>query len=104
MASDRLKWVNSKCVHLRGRAKRVIHPNIGFDLRPMSSRAENRAVVVPNSDGSFLLFLYEETCCGDCDPDEWDLPPKPKWMRWSTYNRYVERYDAYEAILEDGIP
>jgi hypothetical protein len=41
---------------------------------------------------------------GDCDPDEWDLPPKPKWMRWSTYNRYVERYDAYEAILEDGIP
>ena len=34
----------------------------------------------------------------DLDPDEWDLPPKPKWMRWSTYNRYVERFDAYEAI------
>ena len=40
----------------------------------------------------------------DLDPDEWDLPPKPKWMRWSTYSRYVERYDTYEAILEDGIP
>ena len=39
----------------------------------------------------------------DLDPDEWDLPPKPKWMRWSTYNRYVERYDAYEAILDYGI-
>ena len=39
----------------------------------------------------------------DLDPDEWDLPPKPKWMRWSTYNRYVERFDHYEAILEDGI-
>jgi hypothetical protein len=26
-----------------------------------------------------------------CDPDEWDLPPKPKWMRWHTYNRYVEQ-------------
>ena len=37
---------------------------------------------------------------GDLDPDEWDLPPKPKWMRWSTYNRYVERYDNYEAILD----
>ena len=36
----------------------------------------------------------------DLDPDEWDLPPKPKWMRWHTYNRYVERYDAYEAILD----
>jgi hypothetical protein len=40
---------------------------------------------------------------GDCDPDEWDLPPKPKWMRWRTYNRYEERFDRYEAILEDGI-
>jgi hypothetical protein len=20
----------------------------------------------------------------DLDPDEWDLPPKPKWMRWRT--------------------
>src|SRR5262249_51841554 len=25
---------------------------------------------------------------GDCDPDEWDLPAKPRWMRWRTYNRY----------------
>jgi hypothetical protein len=40
---------------------------------------------------------------GDQDPDEWDLPPKPKWMRWRTYNRHVERFDRYEAILEDGI-
>ena len=40
---------------------------------------------------------------GDLDPDEWDLPPKPKGMRWRTYNRYVERYDAYEATLEYGI-
>jgi hypothetical protein len=38
----------------------------------------------------------------DLDPDEWDLPPKPKWMRWSTYNRQVERYDAYEDILDRG--
>jgi hypothetical protein len=40
---------------------------------------------------------------GDLDPDQWELPPKPKWMRWKTYNRYVERFDRYEAILEDGI-
>jgi hypothetical protein len=31
------------------------------------------------------------------------LPPKPKWMRWRTYNRYVERYDAYEDVLNSGI-
>ena len=40
---------------------------------------------------------------GECDPDEWELPPKPKWMRWRTYDRHVERFDKYEAILADGI-
>jgi len=39
----------------------------------------------------------------DLDPDEWDLPPKPKWMRSRTHNRHVERYDAYEDILDQGI-
>jgi hypothetical protein len=39
----------------------------------------------------------------DLDPDEWELPPKPKWMRWSTYNRFVERFDSYEEILDRGI-
>ena len=38
----------------------------------------------------------------DLDPDEWDLPPKPKWMRWRTYDRYAQRYDAYEAMLDRG--
>jgi hypothetical protein len=40
---------------------------------------------------------------GDCDFDEWDLPPKPKWMRWRTYERYVEKFNAYEDILSYGI-
>ena len=34
------------------------------------------------------------------DADEWDLPPKPKWMRWSTYNRAEEAFGRYEAILD----
>jgi hypothetical protein len=37
---------------------------------------------------------------GTLDPEEWDLPPKPKWMRWKTYHRYVERFDRYEAALD----
>lgn len=36
----------------------------------------------------------------DLDPDEWDFPPKPKWMRWETYKRYEARYDHYEEILD----
>ena len=39
---------------------------------------------------------------GGFDPDEWDLPPKPKWMRWHTYNRAVEKFDRYEASLDKG--
>jgi hypothetical protein len=36
----------------------------------------------------------------DLNPDEWDLPPKPKWMRWPTYHRYVEKFDRYEELLD----
>jgi hypothetical protein len=39
---------------------------------------------------------------GGLDPDEWDFPPKPKWMRWRTYNRAEEKFDRYEAILDEG--
>jgi hypothetical protein len=38
---------------------------------------------------------------GGFDADEWDLPPKPKWMRWRTYNRAEEKFDRYEAALDD---
>ena len=37
---------------------------------------------------------------GDKDPTEWDLPPKPKGMRWATYERWVARYDAAEEMLD----
>jgi hypothetical protein len=39
---------------------------------------------------------------GGFDPEEWDFPPKPKWMRWRTYNRAEEKFDRYEAILDEG--
>jgi hypothetical protein len=40
---------------------------------------------------------------GDSDPASWDLPPKPKWMRWSTYSRLEERFDTYEEVLDDRL-
>jgi hypothetical protein len=39
---------------------------------------------------------------GGFDSDEWDFPPKPKWMRWSTYNRAEAKFDRYESILDEG--
>ena len=39
----------------------------------------------------------------DLDPDEWELPSKPKWMRWRTYNRLEEKFDGYEEVLDRGI-
>lgn len=40
---------------------------------------------------------------GDLDPDEWDLPPKPKWMRWHSYRRYEDRFDRLDAWLDHGV-
>jgi len=40
---------------------------------------------------------------GGFEPDEWELPPKPKWMRSKTYNRMVEKFDRHEAMVEEGL-
>jgi hypothetical protein len=40
---------------------------------------------------------------GKFDPDDWKFPPKPRGMRWKTYNRYEEKFDNYEEILDSGI-
>jgi hypothetical protein len=40
---------------------------------------------------------------GGFDPDDWDLPPKPKWMRWRTYDQAVRKYDRYETVLDSGL-
>ena len=40
---------------------------------------------------------------GGCDPAERDLPQKPLGMRWSTYYRLVDRYNAYDCKLNDGM-
>jgi hypothetical protein len=32
-------------------------------------------------------------------PVDWQLlPPKPKWMRWPTYESHIERYCGYEEV------
>lgn len=35
---------------------------------------------------------------GELDPGAWELVPKPKWMRWRTYNGLAERFDAYDDM------
>ena len=40
---------------------------------------------------------------GGFEPDGWDFPPKPKWMRWSTYHRAEESFDRYEAVLNEDM-
>lgn len=39
---------------------------------------------------------------GGFDPDEWDIPPKPKGMRWDTYDRAVEKSGRYDDMLDQG--
>lgn len=54
--------------------------------------------------GNGILFALSGigSSIANSDPDEWDLPPKPKWMRWATYNRYSDQYDLYEDVLDRG--
>lgn len=40
---------------------------------------------------------------GGYNAEDWDFPPKPKWMRWDTYNRAMEKFDHYEEVLDDGV-
>jgi hypothetical protein len=40
---------------------------------------------------------------GGFDPAAWELPPKPRWMRWPTYNRAVEKFDHYEGRLNESL-
>jgi hypothetical protein len=35
--------------------------------------------------------------------DEWDLPPKPKWMRWRTYDSFERKFDEYENFLHQSV-
>jgi hypothetical protein len=36
------------------------------------------------------------------NPEDWDLPPKPKWMRWKTYRKAERKFDRYEDVLDRG--
>jgi len=40
-----------------------------------------------------------------CSPDlgDWRIPPKPPKMRWATYDRLIEQYLKYDAVL-GGVP
>jgi hypothetical protein len=40
---------------------------------------------------------------GKFDPDKWEFPPKPKGMRWRTYNRLEQKFDDYEGMLNDSL-
>jgi hypothetical protein len=40
---------------------------------------------------------------GGFDPEEWEFPPKPKWMRTKTYRRAEAKFDRYASVLDSGI-
>ena len=37
---------------------------------------------------------------GELDPREWELPPKPRWMRWHTYERLAEKYRFHQGTID----
>ena len=52
-----------------------------------------------------VLALRAQRLRAKLGGEEWagyngDDPPKPKWMRWRTYNHILDRSDRYEAIAD----
>lgn len=37
---------------------------------------------------------------GDLDPNDWELPPRPKRMRRATYQKLESKFDRYEGELD----
>ena len=40
---------------------------------------------------------------GGFKPEEWDFPPKPKWMRWKRYKCAEEKFNRFDSILDEGV-
>ena len=40
---------------------------------------------------------------GGYEPDDWDFPPKPKGMRWKTYQRHERKFDRQDDVLNEGL-
>ena len=56
----------------------------------------------PTSRAHLAKERIKSRLIANLDPDEWDLPPKPRWMRRKTYERYEMKFDRYEEILDYG--
>lgn len=52
----------------------------------------------PHARASWAQDKIKARLIGNRNPNEWDLPPKPKWMRWATYNRLEARFDEQEDV------
>jgi hypothetical protein len=48
--------------------------------------------------------IRERLCEPDgLDPHKWDFPPKPKWMRRATYERWKARFDQQDMLLDEAL-
>ena len=52
-----------------------------------------------HSPGARAHYMKDKLCDRIAGPeaDEWDVPPKPKWMRWRTYERLLKRFEKYSS-------
>jgi hypothetical protein len=81
-------------------------PNGATVLQPTELGASGRLsipILRPNKQGSRRKARIKSRLIDDLDPDEWDFPPKPKWMRWATYNRYSDKHERYDEVLDQGL-
>ena len=56
---------------------------------PGQGRSPTAQFMTPIDRAYHAMEKIKRRLIGELDPEQWDLPPKPKWMRWKTYHRFV---------------
>ena len=74
-------------------------PGFNWNEQPVNMMGIVVALVVA---GGLQRTVASPSVTGHEDPEEWELPPKPKWMRWATYNANVERFDDYKKMIDEA--
>jgi len=77
--------------------------NYFFSVPPvLGATAAYRVNSALRSTGPTSVGKLKEKLCSP-NLDDWRIPPKPPKMRWATYDRLIEQYLEYDAVLS-GVP
>lgn len=74
-----------------GRRHFVGRKSLGKDVAYLSQYHE------PGARANYSSYKLCDRIAGPGASEKWEIPPKPKWMRWQTYERLAKRLKKYRS-------